>query len=99
MNIGSLEITRVVKMPGFLTGDLLDLVVSRRTTSASFPPWSSSPLTTVLPRAGLLAPLLRAFQWVGDLGAHDVLDGDTLFLRAQVRFSTAFLPTFSALPP
>jgi hypothetical protein len=37
------------------------------------------------PFPGALAPLLHSLQWLGDLGAHEVIDGDTLFLRRQVR--------------
>lgn len=33
--------------------------------------------------AGALTPLLHAFQWLGDLGAHEVIDGDTVFLYNQ----------------
>lgn len=34
--------------------------------------------------AGMVAPLLRGLQFLSCLGAHEVLDGDTLFIRAQV---------------
>ena len=34
--------------------------------------------------SGLVARLLRGLQWAGDLGAHEVIDGDTLFLYEQV---------------
>lgn len=59
-------------------------------------------LVKQLINSGALTPLLHAFQWLGDLGQHEVIDGDTLFLRYQEEIDAAggnqwgssyFLPT------
>lgn len=41
-----------------------------------------SPLNKLI-TSRLMAPFFHAFQWAGDIGAHQVLDGDTVLLRYQ----------------
>ena len=43
-----------------------------------------SPVTIAIAAAGVLAPLLHSLQFLGDLGAHEVIDGDAIHIYQQV---------------